>query len=225
MKIITLNCWLPLWSLDRKERLPFIFSALQKESPDIIFLQEVFLKQDAKYLIEKLEEVGFKESFHSKDLLFLSKYPIVSSEQRKLNNWGSFLVFGLLERQLKNVYQIIKVNIDEELITFVNLHLLGPYRNTKIYQETREKQIQEICENFSAGQDKIIMGGDFNFDMNTPSYDIVTKYFHFNDTFIHTGAPTFSISNSNIKKYHFFKKMMQKISNRGLTIFLYGDSK
>ena len=144
MKIITLNCWLPPWSLDRKERLPFIFSALQQENPDIVFLQEVFLKQDAAYLLEKFKGIGLRESFRSKELLFLSKYPIISAEQRKLNSWGSFLLFGFLERQLKNVYQIAKVKIDNELITFVNLHLLGPYRDTKKYQKTREEQIKRM---------------------------------------------------------------------------------
>ena len=223
MKIITFNCFLTPWSLDRNKRLPFIFSALLKENPDIIFLQEVFLKKDATYLVEKFNKIGFRESIHSKDLLFLSKYPIISCEQRKLNNWVHFFSLSTVERLLKDVYQIIKVKVNNETITCINLHLLEPYRDTSIYQKTRAGQITEICENVSTEQNKIVMAGDFNFGMHTSPYEIVTEHFNFTDPLNHITASTFSMSNSNIQKSTFVQNLVPKVIGQRIDhIFIRG---
>lgn len=213
MKIITLNCWLLPLSVGRKKRLPSIVSALLQANADVILLQEVFFKSDARYLIKKLRDNGFTTSLHVKELLFFSKYPVISYEVHRLKNRGHFLSPATLDRIFKDVYQIV---------TCVNLHLLGPYHHTSSFTRLRDEQLVEICEDVSDEPNKIV-AGDFNFGMDDPSYNTITKHFNYIDPLASVQDSTFSASNSNQKKREFVQNVERKcIGKRIDHIFIRG---
>src|SRR3989344_6744442 len=148
MKIITLNCFLPPWSFNRNIRLPFIVKALVQENPDIIFLQEVFFKSDAKYLIENLLKQGYADYFYSKSLLTISKYPFTSKKYQDFKHPLYFNPIFFLIKILNSIYgkgyQVLELVISEQPIVLVNIHLFSAYGwNHGVYLKTRLNELKE----------------------------------------------------------------------------------
>jgi len=176
MKIITWNCCLPPWSYTRRKRLPGIVANLLKSNADIICLQEVFFKKDADFIISKLKEAGFSYSFYFKDLLTVSKFLLTKKQDFIFENQGIFFSWAIFDFLYKKGFQLIELEAGSEKICLINAHLLSAYAFDKArYQNTREKQVDEICQQIDKKYPKTIILGDLNFEPGTSPYQKVIK--------------------------------------------------
>jgi exonuclease III len=178
MKIITLNTALAPWSLTRNNRLPLIFSVLIKEKPDIIALQEIFFKKDAEYLKREFYKEGYKYSFHYKNLLIISRHDLLSRKGFEFKTQGPLFSLAVLDKLYKKAYQIVEIRFGNDRAVIINTHLLSANGyNNGVYEKTRQKQFIEIIRKINnSGKKKIVITGDFNFDINTKSYNLIDKY-------------------------------------------------
>jgi endonuclease/exonuclease/phosphatase family metal-dependent hydrolase len=183
MKIITWNCCLPPWSLSRKKKLPGIVVNILKSKADVICLQEVFFKKDADFIISELKTVGFSYHFYFKNLLTISKFPLSKEQSFIFESQGSIFSWAILDFFYKKGFQLIEIGDGTEKFCLVNTHLLSAYAfDTHKYQITREKQVEEICQQIDKQCPKGIIIGDFNFKPGTSPYQKVIKY-NFHDPF------------------------------------------
>lgn len=225
MKIITLNCFLSPWSLRRKNRLSHLVKALVDQKPDVVFLQEVFFRADANHIIKNLFAFGFKDYFYSNALLIVSKYPLISRSYRSFKPYFSrnplLYAIEILNWIYGKGYQAAQVNFQGQPIFLVNTHLTSAYgRDYGLYSEARSRQLIEICDYLKkegGGTKQIIFGGDFNFDISSPSYKIVTNHHEFKDPLREIVGNTISTDNLNRK---FF--LMARINKRIDHIFIKG---
>ena len=235
MKVITLNCFLSPWSPGRKKRLSFLIKALTGEKPDIILLQEVFFKSDANYIVKNLEKYGFIDHFYSKTLLVISRYNFISRTHKNFKNHFErnilLYVNEILNWLYGKGYQIIKVNFNNIPIVVVNTHLLSAYGlDYGSFRKARLRQLLEICGYLKKiDAKKIILGGDFNFDINSPSYQVATNDYEFDDPLREVKGNTISTDNLNRQFFlmakmnqrldHFFTKGLDRIRISGQIIF------
>ncbi|MFA6073175.1 MAG: endonuclease/exonuclease/phosphatase family protein [Candidatus Woesearchaeota archaeon] len=178
MKIITLNTALAPWSLTRRKRLPLICSVLLREKPNIVALQEVFFKKDAEYLKSVFFKKGFIHSFHCKTLLFISKVPLYNCKYFEFKTQGPLFSWALLDRLYKKAYQIAELRLGKNRLILINTHLLSANGMDKgVYEIIRKKQFLEIINKLKAfKKKKIIITGDFNFDINTKVYNLIDEH-------------------------------------------------
>jgi endonuclease/exonuclease/phosphatase family metal-dependent hydrolase len=220
MKIVTLNCFLSPWSWKRKNRLSHLVKALVDERPDIIFLQEVFFKGDAGFIVKNLFQSGFVDFFYSKTLLIVSKYKFTSRAYQDFKPHFScnilLFIIELLNWIYGKGYQIVEINFDNQHTYLVNTHLLSAYGlDYGFYQKSRLQQLVEICnclKNKLHQTRQVIFSGDFNFDINSSSYKVITNYYGFTDPFQKVTGNTFSTDNLN-RKFFLLKKINQRIDH------------
>jgi len=214
MKLLTWNVNLPPWVLEKRKFLPLITSALIAENADIIFLQEVFFHDDAKYIIKALNTNGYSDSFYSKSLLTISKTPLLSREFVEFSNQGPLLSWAILDRLYKKAWQIVEISINKMVVHIVNAHPLGGYGHDKgIYRETRKKQTIEICDYLiEKGIQKFILTGDFNFDLGSPTYEFIKKQFRLRDPLENLVGKTLTGQNLRRKRFN-VKRMEQRVDH------------
>jgi len=211
MDIITLNTALAPWSLSRRKRLPLICSVLLKQNPDIVALQEVFFKKDALYLQKELSKKGCIYSFHYKNLLFISRIPLYNCKGFEFKFQGPLFSWAVLDRLYKKAYQIAEMHLGKEVVTLINTHMLSAKGiDSGVYKETRKKQFIEILNMLkSFRKNKVIITGDFNFDINTQSYNLINKY-KLIDPLSNTSGNTF-IGTERSPDHFFLKRFNKKM--------------
>ena len=183
MNIITWNCCLPPWLFYRRKKLPDIVASLLKAEADIICLQEVFFEEDADFIISKLKEANFRYSFYFKDLLTISKVPLIRKQSWIFSSQGNFFSWAILDFLYKKGYQTIEIEDGAEKICLVNTHLLSAYAfDTRKYQIVREKQVKEIRRQIDKQYSKAIILGDLNFEPDSSPYQKLIQY-NFHDPF------------------------------------------
>jgi len=217
MKVITLNCFLSPWC-PRKNRLPQIIKELSGEKPDIVLLQEVYFESDAKYIANGLRRHGFVDSFRSKSLLIVSKIPFTS---RSFYDFAphfnlNFLIYinEICNWIYGKGFQIVEIDFRGHPVVVVNTHLLSAYGlDYGSFRKARLRQLVEICDYLKqAGVKRIILGGDFNFDLNSPSYQTVTNHYEFHDPLHNVEGNTISTENLNRQFFH-MAKMNQRLDH------------
>lgn len=200
----------------KKKRLLYIVKELIKEDPDIILLQEVFFKHHSNYIVQNLLKNGFVAYFYSKTLLIVSKYPFISRTYYDFKPHSSNGLLPYVYEALNWIYgkgyQLVETKIGKHQILFVNTHLLSARgKDYGKYRESRLRQLIEICDYLKCKKFKrIIFGGDFNFDINSPSYKAITESYGFEDSLCNVKGNTISSNNLNRKSLSLVK-MDQRI--------------
>mgnify|MGYP001558062017 CR=1 FL=1 len=218
MKIITLNCFLSPWSFGRKQRLPFIVKALVEENPDVLFLQEIFFESDAQYIIENLKKFGFVDSFYFKSLLTISKYVFTSRKHQNFKYHSYFNPFFFIIKILNFIYgkgfQILETKINKQSVVLVNTHLLSAYGwNHGTYLKARIDELEQIIDGLGQmNRKQIILGGDFNFDLNSAPYLQVQNKYGFIDPLYFVKEKTITVENLNRKSF-WLAKMNERIDH------------
>ena len=178
LRIVTFNCGLmdiklagftifsnPPFS---QKRVKFIPQQLTKINADIIALQECFNMNYVKYIIDEVKEIyPYSSAFNtetivklSNGLIFLSKYPIVSSFFKQYS----------YNHQIENMiatkgFLSCTINIPNiGLLNFINLHTTSFSDNNIVLNY----QLKEILKNVNS---KTILLGDFNCGPNINTYD------------------------------------------------------
>ncbi len=217
MKIITLNCFLSPWC-PRKNRLAYLVKSLVDEKSDIVLLQEVYFESDAKYIVDSLRKYGFVDSFRSKSLLIVSKLPLTSRNFYNFKLHFS-LNFPLYINEICNWvygkgYQLVEIDFKGNPTVIINTHLLSAYGlDYGSFRKARLRQLIEICDCLKkTGTKKVILGGDFNFDLGSPSYQTVTNHYEFYDPLRNVGGNTISTENLN-RKFFLMEKANQRLDH------------
>jgi endonuclease/exonuclease/phosphatase family metal-dependent hydrolase len=153
---------IPFKLLDRKKRFTTILETIKKTRADVIFLQEVMIKE---YEIFKSLFKGF---FVSKLITIEWKYPNENFEKTESGN------IILLRKSMFTDFQyiiddfcIVSCRYNNNNICFANVHL------DDLSSIKRFKQIIRVIEKTNSC-DKVIIGGDFN-----QKYNENTKLFKF----------------------------------------------
>ena len=167
LKVLTLNFWLlpqPL-SIDNEKRIEKFLSFVKKEDPDIIFLQEVWLKSYLKYLKKGLKNYfiyhgrnRFYSPYNKSGLVTFSK---IKAEKSKLNIFPQRIKFNIVESIAKKGFLKTKIKLGNKEISLINTHFYWPL--TKKQEEIDVEQLNFIKEKTKG--ENIVLGGDLNMDI------------------------------------------------------------
>ena len=153
-----------------KTQSPTLFKLIQKQQPDIIFLQEI-VKKNTKRTFPSLK-ADYPYQIGTPPVGILSKYPIVLKRNTHLA--------GHRETQQR---AIIKFN--EQEVVIYNMQATGPW--IKIYKilgfiripvykyGKRSPEIQDLVQRVERETLPVIVAGDFNMTDETQDYDRVQK--------------------------------------------------
>lgn len=189
LSVLTLNIWGlpgvgPLGMAPKKQqRLQGICQDLQRASAensgwDVVLLQEVWLKEDRKYL----SNCGFSQAVDLNDpnlfldsgLLVLSKHPVIQSHRLTyppLPLSPDVLDDG--EALVKKSAVLVEIqHPDYGKLWFANTHLISFYAEGEAdqYQERRKQQFMAFVawSKRLAGGSPLVLGGDWNFGEHNP---------------------------------------------------------
>jgi len=165
LKILDGNLWgLPQpFSVDKGRRLDTFLSLVHKYDPDIVCLQEVWLKKDLRKIRESLKEYDMYTSdkgtiYNYSGLAVFSKYSVAQSEFHKFDNPNKNLVESLSNKGY------LKITLAGTDINIIDTHLYSP-------RDSSERNIAysqfEIVKNAAKGGIEILVG-----DFNMPKKDI-----------------------------------------------------
>ncbi|MEG4214584.1 endonuclease/exonuclease/phosphatase family protein [Microcoleus sp. Pol14C6] len=153
-----------------KTQSPTLFKLIQKQKPDIIFLQEIVRKHTERAFTWLKADYPYQ--IGTPPVGILSKYPIVSSEILHLA--------GHPETQQR---AIIKFN--EQEVVIYNMQATGPwlklskkwrFLKVPVYKyDKRSPEIQDLVQRVERETLPVIVAGDFNMTDETQDYDRVQK--------------------------------------------------
>ncbi len=207
MKILSLNCNLVHWKFYHSKKIGVIVKKIAALGPDIICLQEVFFKRDAKNITYLLKKSGYKYFDHVKNLFVASKHKISNKGYKIFDEQGRLFSYSYLDVIYRKAFQY--VFIEKGKILLVNTHLLsGAGEKGGHYEKTRKAQILEILKKVKEKNiEKVIILGDFNFTQKSESYEIAIKD-GFKSASKNIKKPTFP--EGRIKLDHIFTKGLKK---------------
>jgi endonuclease/exonuclease/phosphatase (EEP) superfamily protein YafD len=149
---------------------PTLIKLIQKQQPDIIFLQEIVQKHTKRTFTSLKADYPYQ--IGTPPVGILSKYPIVSSEILHLA--------GHRETQQR---AIIKFN--EQEVVIYNMQATGPWLKISkklgfiripVYKyDKRSPEIQDLVQRVERETLPVIVAGDFNMTDETQDYDRVQK--------------------------------------------------
>ena len=183
IKILNLNCFgLPLF-FNKKLRHNFFLKKIKELNYDILFLQEIFFKKEAKKISKALANSGYETFFRTKKcfnlggLLIVSRIKNIQAEYIPFVDQGPKTSFtSLLERIIKKGFLSLKAKIGKKELFFITTHLtyasakkLAKRNGKKVVQFT--SQINQLSS-FLKNKENSIFGGDFNF---LPSFSLYEK--------------------------------------------------
>ncbi|XWK91252.1 MAG: endonuclease/exonuclease/phosphatase family protein [Phormidium sp.] len=197
IKILSLNCG---WYKTSSENLS---NLIQKEQPNIVFLQEIVLKHTKRAFVWLKETYPYQAG--EPPVAILSKYPILSTENLNLA--------GHQEVQQR---AIIKVNQQDIVVynmsassPWIRLEKILPFLSIPSYDYSeRTAEIQDLLQRIKKETLPVIVVGDFNMTDQSQDYNKLTEIlqdafqksgFGFGFTWPHGWELSFLIENSQQK--------------------------
>jgi endonuclease/exonuclease/phosphatase family metal-dependent hydrolase len=162
IKLISLNTWLlPFVSQDQRERKKNIVTFIKKTNPDIICLQEVWLKRDIRYFRKNLPEYhchhGNHVIFNRSGLVTFSKLPVLGGSFEKFPaNYHPWFEYLGGKGVLKS-----RISLGDTSFDIWNTHLYTP-RNGDQYIAGR--QLSSLVKN---SPERSLIVGDLNLPAKT----------------------------------------------------------
>lgn len=179
LSIVCLNCFGIPVPVKKGVRFKLIAEELNKMSPDIIALQEVFVWTNRNTLINKLKGKYYVypekfSAFSSGGLITFIKRGIKVNKFKfsKFKEQGNRTLISIPDGLAGKGYQTFKLVINKKVFNFINCHLLCQYNRTNILIESFIKQIDELIEVNRANVSKTILTGDLN---DHPDSEGITK--------------------------------------------------
>ncbi len=156
LTIFNLNAWLlPLFSISNTKRLAKIITLIRKISPDIIILQEVWLRP---YVIE-LQKMLPGYTFTPGHTTFFNQGGLVTGTKVRMpvinHKFVPVKEYSLIEKWGNKGYQVIQL---PEQKLFVNTHLYSPTKESEKQITTAQFQLLSTIVEKTGG----ILAGDFN---------------------------------------------------------------
>jgi len=211
IKIITINCFDTPLSLRRTTRIDHLVSEVFKLNADIICYQELIFLKRVRRISKMFEKLGYQTFFtpgkriNKGGLLFVSRYPIVSSEYIKFQSQATPFSFQLTDRFLKKGYQKIKLEIEGKTVTVINTHLVSLYK-TVSPKEKRIllKQFSELLAGIET--ERTIVAGDFNISFSENMYKDMDEKANLYDPLRDEDIITVSKENTQRKNFYKIRK-------------------
>lgn len=194
IKVLSLNC---SWYKTSSENLT---NLIQKEQPDIVFLQEIVKKHTERALVWLRSIYPYQVT--APEVAILSKYPIASSE-----------VLHLAEHRDIQQRAIIRIG-DRDLVAYniqvkspwINYQKILPFFSIPFYDyRERSQEIQDLVQRLQKETLPAIVAGDFNMTDQSQDYNYLatiikdafqTSGFGFGFTWPHGWELSFLIKNS-----------------------------
>ncbi len=213
IKIITINCFDTPLSPRRTARIDHLVSEVLKLNADIICFQELIFLKKVRRISKTFENLGYHtfltpgKRINRGGLLFVSRYPIVSSEYVKFKSQATPLSFQLTDRFLKKGYQKIKLEVEGKNVTVVNTHLVSLYKQVS-GKENRVllKQFLELLEGIGAERERAIVAGDFNVSFTENLYKALEEKTNLFDPLRDKNIITVSKENTQRKNFYKIRK-------------------
>jgi vancomycin resistance protein VanJ len=164
IKILSHNvCWSTTQS-------PTLLKLIQKQKPDIIFLQEIVPKHTKR--VFTWLKADYPYQIGTPPVGIISKYPIVSSEILHLANH-------------RETQQRAIIKFKEQEVVIYNMQATGPwfkrdnilrFLKLPVYNyDKRSAEIQDLVQRVERETLPVIVAGDFNMTDETQDYDRVQK--------------------------------------------------
>lgn len=181
----------------RTERMKQIGERLRTQRDDVVFLQEISSDADFKYY---QEAGGYDYGFYvpESDIAILSHYPLAEAAYQTYRWQGSTMedcmrgpLFGL-------THGFMRATLDFHGTPILLVTMHPPPRSESIpgfglsadaISPERVAQFTELREALREHQGLVIMGGDMNTGPGRVEFDILRKYFNFDDTFQAAASP------------------------------------
>lgn len=194
LTVVTLNCWgLPLISESKPQRFQAIGETLAKMSPDIVGLQEVYIKGDRSMLTDQLRTGGLEHSIYfpsgvfGSGLFIISRYPIIDK------GFWKFSIQGNPNDLIRPDYYSgkglawVRIQTPLVLLDFYNTHLIAPYLEIgeNVYFSHRVAQAYETALLINKNSNNIpaILAGDLNSPPSDLAYRSLCQYGMLSDSF------------------------------------------
>lgn len=184
-KIFNLNCWLlpTPFSPKNKERINGILDLIKSENPDIITLQEVWLKKYARDFEENLSEYKF---FYSKSEIFNKSGLLTGVKRSVISFYQDYFPITKNHSRREKIglkgFQALEISKN---VFVINTQLYAPENSHE--KSIAVSQFKQI-EKFSEGK-KVILSGDLNLDEDV--------FLRVNKTFYYKSPLGFTIANKN----------------------------
>lgn len=165
---------IPLLSRNYAKRLCYLIKQLQEIQPDIICLQEVWLRRTRKRIVSELKKHEYKYFFHPTSgirlngLLTCSKHEIIHESSADLKPIFGGMNFSIVEMPGSKGYSHTTIRMGKTNLHIINVHLSvdwsGEHKEGSNYNKVQIKAIDELAEVVSSlGDEKTVVVGDFNF--------------------------------------------------------------
>ncbi len=162
IKVLTLNS---SWYKTSSENM---VSLIQKEQPDIVFLQEIVRKHTQRALVWLKEVYPYQTT--APEVAILSKYPITSSEVLHLANHRDIQQRAIITINEKD---IIVYNIQVKS-PWINYYKILPFINIPFYDyRERSQEIQDLVQRLKKETLPVIVAGDFNMTDQSQDYNVL----------------------------------------------------
>lgn len=168
LNILSLNCFGLPFIPKKKLRFTAITEKIIKTNPDIVLLQEVWMKKERQLLAEKLSKAYTVYPIKHKNycsgglVLFVKKLIIYNYKFHKFNNQGPLTLISLPDRIGGKGFQSFELIFNGEKVLVINAHLLCAYgRDTRMIDAIKN-QLEQIINFVDNTKMPVMIIGDLN---------------------------------------------------------------
>lgn len=206
MSVLTLNVLgIPLLTRRYHKRLGGVISQIKKLNPDIVCLQEIWLKSGRDFIIAQLKGAGYRYFFAPRfakrlnGFLTLSKIPIVDTNAKVVDLQLRGFGFSLAEFIGAKGFSRTTIDLGGgKRAHIINTHFAVDWSN-KFTARSRYNKGQSACievlerELAKFRKDPIVVAGDFNLDAGSEIYKQLLEETGLKDTLSSAGDTTSTI--------------------------------
>lgn len=173
LKIYTQNCkGIPFTDWRRRRRE--IINKIKELDPDVVFLQEIVLKNNlAHFALPGYEVVAVTGALFVKGgLVILSKLKIKNFYFQKFQAQGKIFSQQITDRFLGKGFLVAET---EDGQAFINTHLVSFYSEAPKSDKNRTSQLRQLLAT-AGNYPSAIIGGDFNFTPDSEDYALARAF-------------------------------------------------
>lgn len=174
---------------DRQRRMRLIGQTLVRLDPDVVAIQEAFIKKDREELIAQLggsrlrERVYFGHGVSGSGLLVLSALPILETSFHQYKNKGKWYKIWQGDYWAGKGAGLVRVSLGKGAGTldFYNTHMQASYVEPGTFDENapirleQMKELRDFMLNTSHIDNPSILAGDLNSTQGNADYDLLAE--------------------------------------------------
>ncbi len=196
-------CWnvhdLLLVSGPRKTRMASIAEAIKRRDPDVVVLQEAFVRSDRKAIQSGLKgtrlahSIYFRSGLVGSGLFVLSAYPIEKAEFHRFTRNGKWYKpwHGDWWAGKGGSHTRLAIGTNGAGIDVYNCHMHAQYSRPLEYRADRTKQLEEFrkfIDRTRKPREGAIIAGDFNCRISDPEFGALKGLVNVEETLTETNG-------------------------------------